>query len=174
MNGMIWHLNNYPLSSLLALLSWEKFPLLIYEYGFPSSVEISHPPRPASLLNAFSARLSLGAPPRTPKCLLTTFPSAISTRSRPFYLYISISLQILVLFKLHQLFNFSSRRGGTRFPVAEQDKAKVFQGGFEIHGGFSRVPLTWALCLPQTMELIKTHAQFQFGWGERKPAAEKH
>lgn len=99
-----------------------------------------------------------GSPPPNPKCLLTTFPSAISTHSRPFYLYISISLQILVLFKLHQLFNFSSRSGGTRFPAAEQDKAKVFQGGFEIHGGFSRVPLTWAPCLPQTMELIKTRA----------------
>lgn len=151
------------------LLSREKFPHLIYEYGFPLIGGDFPPTPPASLLNAFQHAFPV-EPPQTPKCLLTTFPSAISTRSRPFYLYISISLQILVLFKLHQLFNFSSRSGGTGFPVAEQDKAKVFQGGFEIHGGFSRVPLTWALCLPQTMELIKTHAVSI--WLGRQPAAE--
>lgn len=57
--------------------------------------------------------------------------------------------------------------------MAEQEKAEAFQGGLEIHGGFGCVPLTWALWLPQTMELIKTHMQFQFGLG-RTPAAEKH
>lgn len=57
--------------------------------------------------------------------------------------------------------------------MAEQEKAKAFQGGLEIHGGFSRLPLTWAFWLPQTVALIKTHTQFQFGLG-RKPAAEKH
>lgn len=86
----------------------------------------------------------------------------------PFYLYISISLQILVLFKLHQLFNFSSPSGGSGgFRVAEQEKAEAFRGGFEIHGGLGCVPLTWAFWLPQTTGLIKTHTRhFSLVWGE--------
>lgn len=99
------------------------------------------------------------SPTRAPKCLLTTSRFRYQHPFTPlFYLYISISLQILVLFKLHQLFNFASRSGGSGFPVAEQEKAKAFQGGLEIHGGFSHLPLTWACWLPRTVALITTHA----------------
>lgn len=155
------------------VLSREKFPHLIYEYGFsPSSGRDfrAHPLPAPPLLNAFSAPVSSGDPPptRAPKCLLTTCLFRYQPPVHaPFYLYISISLQILVLFKLHQLFNFSSLSGGSGFPVVEQEKAEAFQGGFEIHGGFGCVPLTWAFWLPQTVELIKTHAQFQFGLGRK-------
>jgi hypothetical protein len=30
------------------------------------------------------------------------------------------------------------------FPVAEQEKAKGFEGGLESHWGIGSVPLTWA------------------------------
>lgn len=120
--------------------------------------------------DACSVHASRGAPPtaRVPKCLLTTclFRHPPSVHA-PFYLYISISLQILVLFKLHQLFNFSSPSRGSSFRVVEQEKAEAFQGGFEIHGGLGCVPLTWAFWLPQTTELIKTHTGcFSLVWGE--------
>lgn len=132
------------------------------------------PPLPAPPpSDAFSVHASRGAPPtpRVRKCLLTTclfrYVAPPHTIHAPFYLYISISLQILVLFKLHQLFNFSSPSGGSGFRVAEQEKAEAFQGGFEIHGGLGCVPLTWAFWLPQTTELIKTHTRhFNLVWGE--------
>lgn len=53
----------------------------------------------------------------------------------PFYLYISISLQILVLFKLHQLFNFggTKKKSEAGLRNARAAMIKPFLKGFKIH-----------------------------------------
>lgn len=55
--------------------------------------------------------------------------------------FLSLHFNIITnpsVIQIASIIQFLLPSGGSGFPVAEQEKAKAFQGGLEIHGGYSR------------------------------------
>lgn len=59
--------------------------------------------------------------------------------------------------QIASIIQFLLRSAGGGFPVAEQEKAKGFEGGLEKSLGNQLCSINLGFWLPQTMELINTH-----------------
>lgn len=83
-------------------------------------------------------------PTPTPESLLTSSPFRSWLQFPPL---LSLHFNIITnpsVIQIASIIQFLLQSAGGGFPVAEQEKAKGFEGGFGSHQGIGSVPLTWA------------------------------